>query len=95
MKATKQLAAVVLASIADAKGQPSLRPPGAAFINKPDAAALLAHDVDDVIGTLNRDELNDGVVAEAKLVDVISEEVKVVLIAVLVGVTNIPGAPIL
>jgi len=42
----------------------------AALVLPPDTAAILGHAVDDLLGTLDGFELDDGVVAEAQLLHV-------------------------
>jgi hypothetical protein len=65
------------------------------LIEPPDAAAVAVHDGDDVGRTVDRVERDDGVVAEPKLVHVVSVQVEVVLEAVVVGVTDSLRAPFL
>ena len=71
------------------------RLPGAALINPPDSAALLVHDAHDVARAADGVEGDDRIVAQVELVDVIDEEIKVILVAVLVLVTYVLGAPLL
>jgi len=65
------------------------------LINPPDAATVLAHDAHNVTRAFDGLKVDDRVVAEAKLVDVIDIQVKVELIAVLVGFTHVLWTPVL
>jgi len=65
------------------------------LVEPPDSAALLVHDGHDVAGAADGIEVDDRVVAEAEFVDVVDEEVKVVLVTVLVLIANFLGAPVL
>lgn len=65
------------------------------MVEPPDSAALLVHDAHDVAGAADGIEFDDRVVAEAEFVDVVNEEVKVVLVTVLVRIANFLGAPVL
>ncbi len=53
------------------------------------------HDVHDVGGAADGTEVDDGVVAEAKLVDVPGDQIEVILVAVRVLLANLLRAPFL
>jgi len=59
-----------LASRAVSKSDAAFILPGTALVLPPDTAAILGHAVDDLLGTLDGFELDDGVVAEAQLLHV-------------------------
>ena len=89
------LFALVFTGFTIAKRDTSLSLPGASLIDPPDATALLVHDWDNVGGAIDRVEVDDWVVPEAKLGHVLIKEVKVVLVPVLVHIADSLGTPFL
>ena len=64
------------------------------LVNPPDTTTVLAHQINNMLGTFNRVEVDGWVVTKAQLVDILLYQVKVILVAVIVFVTNVFGAPL-